>query len=587
MTKAAKSKAKTSMPPFRKLMVFVRPEIVRLSWGTFFLALGSVMMLVFPQTVRMTIDQALAHHDRSLIDRMGLVMLVVLILQAIASAARYYLFTWSGERIVRNIRVKLMDALMHQEIGFFDGQMTGDLMSRLTSDATVLQSALSVNISMMLRNAAAAIGGLGLLFYTSGKLTFILLAALPPAALMAARFGTRVRGMSKTVQEAIGAASAVADESLTNIRTVRSFAAEKTEAQRYDDALDIALGKTKLRITAIARFMGGISLLGLSAVAIVLWYGARLVMDQQLTVGTLSAYVLYTLTVAVSVATLGGLWTDFMAATGAASRIFQILDREVSLPFGQGRQLPVVQGNLALNHVCFTYPQRPDAPIFADLNLEIGSGHVVAIVGPSGSGKSTIAALIQRFYDPLSGSVTLDQVDLRELSQEWLRKQIGTVSQEPVLMSTSIQKNIAYGRPEASIEDIKEAAQMANALEFIQRFPEGMSTKVGERGVQLSGGQKQRIAIARAMLKDPRILILDEATSALDAESEHLVAEALQRLMQGRTVLIIAHRLSTVRTADRVVVLDKGHIVQMGSHEELLRDSAGPYYNLVHKQMLS
>ncbi len=544
-------------------------------------------MLVFPQTVRMTIDQALAHHDSSLIDQMGFVMLVVLILQAIASAARYYLFTWSGERIVRNIRVKLMDALLHQEIGYFDGQMTGDLMSRLTADATVLQNALSVNISMMLRNAAAAIGGLGLLFYTSSKLTFILVAILPPAALLTASFGTRVRGMSKVVQEAIGGASAVADESLTNIRTVRSFAAEMIEAKRYDTALDIALDKTKVRITAIARFMGGISLLGLSAIAVVLWYGARMVMDQQLTVGTLSAYVLYTLTVAVSVATLGGLWTDFMAATGAASRIFQILDREVSLPFGQGRELPQIQGNLSLKHVRFTYPQRPDAPIFDDLNLEIDNGHVVAIVGPSGSGKSTIAALIQRFYDPLSGSVTLDQVDLRELSQEWLRRQIGTVSQEPVLMSTSIQQNIAYGRPAASLSEIENAARMANAMEFIQRFPDGMHTKVGERGVQLSGGQKQRIAIARAMLKDPRILILDEATSALDAESEHLVAEALHRLMQGRTVLIIAHRLSTVRTADRVVVLDKGRIVQMGSHEDLLADTAGPYYNLVHKQMLT
>ncbi len=569
----------------KRLLTFARPEAGRLALGTVFLGLGSGMMLAFPQAVRMTLDDALKSHDLGLVDRMGLAMLVILVIQAIASALRYYLFTWSGERIVRNIRSKLFAAFLRQDIGFYDGQMTGDLMSRLNSDATVLQNALSVNISMMLRSAASTIGGLSLLVYTSPKLTLALLAALPPAAFMAAKFGGSVRGLSRKVQDAVGVASGVADETLTNIRTVRSFAAETSEGQRFDAALAAALEQARIRIRTIGRFMGGLSLWGLAAIAAVLWYGARMVVLGDLTIGTLSAYVLYTLTVAVSVGTLGSLWTDFMSASGAAGRILQILDRQPEILPEGGLEPQSVRGELNLDRVTFAYPKRSDVTVLKELTLKIAPGQVIALVGPSGSGKSTVAGLIQRFYDPLAGKITLDGVDLRELSGSWLRRQIGTVSQEPVLMSTSIRDNIAYGRPDASLTDIQAAARSSHAEEFIQRFPQGYDTLVGERGVQLSGGQRQRLAIARAMLKDPRLLILDEATSALDAESEHLVQEALQRLMKGRTVLVIAHRLSTVRHADRVIVLGSGKIVQQGGHEELLKDTSGAYYQLVQKQM--
>lgn len=569
----------------RRLLHFARPETKRLAWGTVFLFLGSAMTLIFPQTVRMAVDEALKHQDAAMVDRLGVAMLAILVVTAIAMAARYYLFTYAGERIVRSIKSTLFKAMLRQDVSFFDQQMTGDLLSRITADATVLQNALSVNISMLLRNAVAAIGGLVLLFVTSAKLTLALLAVLPPAAFITAGFGKRIKGMARQVQEAVGVASSVADETLGNLRTVRAFAAESVEVQRFDTALDQALEKARIRIAAIARFMGLISLLGLTSIAVVLWYGARLVLAGELSIGTLSAYILYTLTVAVSVATLGNLWTDFMSAAGAASRIFQILDRVPQIAPAGGAELPRIEGAIQIDQVTFAYPSRPDVPVLSDLNLNIAPGEIVALVGHSGSGKSTVAALIQRFYDPNRGAVRLDGHDLKSLSGAWLRRQIGTVAQEPVLMSTSLRNNIAYGRPDAPLSDIETVARLSHAEEFILRFPEGYDTRVGERGVQLSGGQRQRVAIARAMLKDPRILILDEATSALDADSEHWVQEALQRLMQGRTVLVIAHRLSTVRHADRVIVLERGRIVQQGSHEELIQDRLGSYYNLVQKQL--
>ena len=568
-----------------KLLKFAKPERRRLIWGTVCLAISSALTLIFPQAVREALDQALNHGDVASIDRIGLTMMAILITTAIASAGRYYLFTYSGERTVRSIKAQLFRSLLRQEIGFFDSQMTGDLLSRLTTDASVLQNALSVNISMLLRNVAATIGGLVLMIITAPKLTLVLLAALPPAAVVVAKFGGQIRGTSRQVQEALGIASAVADETLTNIRTVRSFAAEETEDKRFGLALDHALDLARGRLSKIGKFMGLISLWGLTAIAAVLWYGARQVVVGELTIGTMSAYILYTLTVAVSAGTLGSLWTDFMSATGAAGRIFQILDRVSSLPHDSGQMLTKVDGDIQFRHVNFAYPTRPDLPVLQDINLDIRPGQIVAVVGASGSGKSTIAGLMQRFYDPSSGEVTLDGQNLTTLSGSSLRRSIGTVAQEPILMSTSIRDNIAYGRPDAPFEDIKSAAMSAHAEEFIQRFPAGYDTLVGERGVQLSGGQRQRIAIARAMLKDPKILILDEATSALDAESESLVQEALQRLMRGRTVLVIAHRLSTVRHADQVVVVAHGRIVQKGTHDELIQDRQGVYYHLVEKQM--
>lgn len=571
----------------RQLLTFAYPERKLLIWGTVFLALGSLVLLTFPQAVRITIDEAVETGNLALINTMGLVMLVILSIQSLATSFRYYLFTLAGERTVKRIRHRLFDALLEQEIGFFDGQKTGDLMSRINSDSTVLQNTLSVNISMILRNMAATVGGLIFLFITSWKLSLLLLIILPPSAFMAARFGGKVRKISKNVQKSLGAASAVADESLSNIRTVRSFAAEDVETHRFLGKLDKALNVARTKIRLIAKFMGTISLLGSMAIVLILWLGARMVILGELSIGTLSAFILYTMTVAISVSTLGGLWTDFMNATGASTRIFQILNRAPGIDNEKGKTLDELQGKITLKNVRFSYPTRPDYKVFDNLNLTIEEGQAIALVGKSGSGKSTIAALIQRLYETEGGEILIDETNIRDLSASWLRRQIGTVSQEPILMSTSIRENIAYGKPDASIEEIHQAAKLAFAGDFIEAFPEKYETLVGERGVQLSGGQKQRIAIARAMLKDPQILILDEATSALDAESEELVQKALQNLMKGRTVLIIAHRLSTVRNTDRVIVLSEGEIIEEGHHHDLINKTDGVYFQLVQKQLAS
>lgn len=569
----------------KQLLTFAYPERRLLIWGTLFLALGSLVLLTFPQAVRITIDQAVETNNLALINKMGLVMLVILTIQAIAMALRYYLFTLAGERTVKRIRHKLFDKLLEQEIGFFDGQKTGDLMSRMNSDSTVLQNTLSVNISMILRNLASAVGGFVFLFITSWKLSLLLIIILPPSALMAARFGGKVRKISKNLQHSLGGASAVADESLSNIRTVRSFAAEDVESSRFLGALDAALEIAKNKIGFIARFTGVISLLGSVAIVLVLWLGARMVIHDEITIGTLSAFILYTMTVAISVSTLGGLWTDFMNATGASSRIFQILNRTPLISHEKGKTLESLKGKITLRNIQFSYPTRPDYKVFENLSLSIEEGEAVALVGKSGSGKSTIAALIQRLYDPDIGEICIDGTDITDLSARWLRRQIGTVSQEPILMSTSIRENISYGKPNASDAEIKKAAEFAFAADFICGFPKKFETLVGERGIQLSGGQKQRIAIARAMLKNPQILILDEATSALDSESEELVQRALQNLMKDRTVLIIAHRLSTVKNTDRVIVLSNGEIVEEGSHNDLLNTPDGVYFQLVQKQV--
>jgi ATP-binding cassette subfamily B protein len=569
----------------KQLFRFAYPERRLLILGTLFLALGSLVLLVFPQAVRITMDEAVETKNLVLINQLGMVMLLLLAIQSFAAALRYYLFTLAGERTVKRIRTKLFDTLLEQEIGYFDGQKTGDLMSRINSDSTVLQNTLSVNLSMILRNFAAAVGGLVFLFYTSWKLAILLLIVLPPLALLAAKFGGRVRKISRNVQESLGNASAIADEALSNIRTVRSFAAEPIESHRFQTALDKALEVAKMKIRLVANFTGAMSLLGSFAIIIILWLGGRMVIEGELSIGTLSAFILYTMTVAISVSTLGALWTDVMNAAGASTRIFQILNRTPTILNNQGDTLDHLIGEITLKDVQFSYPVRPDYQVFQKLNLKIAEGESIALVGRSGSGKSTIAALIQRLYNPQAGEILIDQTNILDLSASWLRQQIGTVSQEPILMSTSIRENIAYGKPEASILEIKKAAQFAFANDFIEEFPEAYETLVGERGVQLSGGQRQRIAIARAMLKDPRILILDEATSALDAESEDLVQKALNNLMKGRTVLIIAHRLSTVKNTDRIIVLDQGKIVEEGHYDQLIKNQDGIYFNLVQKQL--
>ncbi len=579
-------KPRLSRVTLRRLLALARPEASTLVPATFYLVLGSGMSLLYPQAMRLIIDEALGARNAALVDKAAAGMLAIFAIQAFALARRYSLFATAGERVVTRLRQDLFASLMNQEVGFFDSRKTGELTNRLASDTTVIQSTVSAYISMALRSGAQALGGVALLFYTSPKLALLMLAIVPPVAVGAVVYGRRVRGIAKQVQDALAASNEVAEESLSGIRTVRSFAAEKSEVARYRQTVENAFALTRKRIGQSAAFMGGASFAGYAAAAVVLWYGGRLVLDGTLTVGGLTSFLIYSLMVAFSLSTIADIWAEFMRASGAAERVFELLDRKPEIPATGGERLPAVQGRVEFRDVHFSYPSRPDVPVLQGIHLTLEPGEVVAIVGPSGAGKSTLAALLARMYDPQGGHLELDGRDLKTLDPEWLRQRIGTVAQEPLLFSSSVVDNIRYGRMGATLEEVQAAARAANAHDFITRVPEGYDTLVGERGVQLSGGQKQRVAIARAVLKDPRILVLDEATSALDAESEHLVKDALERLMKGRTTLIIAHRLSTVVGADRVLVLEGGKVVQSGSHAALMGQD-GLYRRLVERQFVA
>lgn len=586
MDKASTPRPAAPRATLSRLLALARPELRTLIAGTFFLAIGSGMSLLYPQAFKVIIDKALIAGDISYIDKAAMAMIAILAVQAVSVAMRYKLFTTAGERVVARLRQNLFARLMSQEIAFFDERKTGELTNRLASDTTVLQNTVSANISMTLRNAVQVLGGIAWLFYTSPKLTLVMLAVVPPVAIGAVIYGRRVRKLSKEVQDALAYSSEVAQESLSGVRTVRSFAAEKTEVERYGGAVEKAFALARRRILQSSTFMAVAAFGGSAAAVLVLWYGSRLVVANELTVGGLMSFLLYTVFVGFALGALAELWADFMRASGASERVFELMDRSPAIPITGGERLSSTEGRVELQGVHFTYPTRPNMPVLQGIELSIQPGEVVAIVGPSGAGKSTIAGLLGRLYDPQAGRILLDGKDLKDLDPEWLRQQIGVVAQEPLLFSSSISDNIRYGRAGASDAEVEAAARAANAHDFVSRFPEGYKTLVGERGVQLSGGQKQRVAIARAVLKDPRLLILDEATSALDAESEHLVQDALDRLMKGRTTLIIAHRLSTVMGANRVLVLEGGRVVQSGSHSALMGQD-GLYKRLVERQFVA
>ena len=575
-----------SRATIRRLVALGRPELARLVVGTVFLLIGAAASLAYPQGIQNLINGALRGADIAAIDREAMKMGVVAVIFGISIAIRFILFSVAGERVVTRLRERLYRSIIDQEIAFFDARRTGELISRLAADTSVLQSAVSVNVSMALRSLAQAAGGVAFLVYTSRQLTVVMLAVVPAVALGAVIYGKRVRRLARDVQDAMAAAGEVAEESIGGIRTVRAFVAEQKESERYAGAVGKALALARRRIFAGGQFMAIASTATFAAAALVIWYGGRLVLRHQMDMGQLTSFLIYTLIVAMALGGLAELWADFMRAAGAAERVFELLDRVPAIPAAGGEQPAHVKGEARLVGVGFAYPTRPEVKVLDGIDLTIAAGEVVALVGPSGAGKSTVASLLLRLYDPQEGRVLFDGHDVRTLDPRWLRGHIGTVAQEPILFSTSIAENIRYGRPDATDAEVEVAARTANAHGFVSKFPDGYQTLVGERGVQLSGGQKQRVAIARAVLKDPRVLILDEATSALDAESEHLVREALERLMKGRTTLIIAHRLSTVMGADRVVVLDGGMIVQSGPHARLVAED-GLYRRLVERQFVA
>ena len=566
----------------RRLMALARPELHFILPGTLALMVGVGGNLLVPVLLGRAIDEVGTTTGTGAIDRVALMVLVVFLIAGAATAARSYLFTVAGERVVARLRSDLFAALLGQEVGFFDQQRTGELTNRLASDTTVIQNAVTVNVSMALRFGLSVLGSLVVLFWYSWELTLLMLLVVPMVAAGAGFYGRMLRTVSRQVQDALAAASAIAEEALSGVRTVRAFARESTEVERYTAAVDDSFEVARRRAKLAAVFTGLVTFLGYGALVLVLWWGGRMLSSGEISSGDLLTFLMLTLSTAFSIGALAGLWQDFAKALGASERVFELIDRTPDMT-DAGRTLERVDGRVDLDAVSFTYPSRPDAPVLRAVSLSLEPGDVVALVGPSGSGKSTVASLLSRFYDPQGGELRLDGVPFAELDVDWLRGRVGVVSQEPVLFATTIADNIRYGRPDASLAEVEDAARAANAFDFVMDFPEGFQTKVGERGVRLSGGQKQRVAIARALLKDPRILILDEATSALDTESEHLVQEALERLMQGRTTLVIAHRLSTIQGADRVVVMDRGEVVESGDHDSLVA-ADGLYRRLVERQ---
>ncbi len=569
----------------RRIIALARPQAGALILGTVALVLGSGMTLLYPLVIQHLLDGIQGGEGRDLVTRSTLFLVAIFGAGAMFGALRAWLFTVAGERIVADLRIQLYRSIISQEISFFDERRTGELTSRLSSDTTVLQNTVTVNVSMLLRFALMGLGAIGFLFYTNWRLTLLTLATVPLVAISGGFFGRRMRAISRDFQDALATSTEVAEETFAGVRTVRSFARESMEVARYSDAVEASFELARHRAKFIAWLRGLVGFGGYAAIAGVLWFGGNMLVEGTLSIGELTSFLLYTLTVAFSLAALSSLYEDFMKALGASERVFELMDRKSTVVGGHLKP-PGLEGHIYFKDLHFAYPSRPDLPVLQGLELELRPGEVVALVGHSGSGKSTVAALLSRLYDPQRGHIELDGHPYENLDVEWVREQVGVVSQEPILFATSIRNNICYGRPGASLEDVLLAARASNAHDFVQAFPEGYETLVGERGVRLSGGQKQRVAIARALLKDPRILVLDEATSALDAESEQLVQEALERLMEGRTTLVIAHRLSTVRDADRVCVLQGGQIVQQGTHQALVEQN-GLYRRLLEHQFSS
>jgi ATP-binding cassette, subfamily B, bacterial len=575
VTDSDRPKAKT-LRPLAALLPFLAPYRGRMLVALVALGIAAAAMLALPQALKNVIDKGFSASNAAAIDRYFFWLLAAAAVFAAFASLRMYLVNWIGERVVADLRSAVYRRVLRMDPAFFEVTKTGEVLSRLTTDTTLIQSLSGIGLSILLRSTVSFIGSLVLLLATSLKLALIIFALIPTVLAPMLIFGRRVRKLSRASQDRVADTSGLAGETLNAIQTVQAFTLEQLHGERYDSAVEesfaTAIRRTRVRAWLIAAAI----MMTFGAVTLVLWLGARAVLAGTMTGGDLAKFLSYAIFMGTSVGALSEMWGELQRAAGAMERTVELLHSQPSIVV-PGKPVPLnpeARGRIEFEHLSFSYPSRPDTRALDDFHLQIAPGETVAFVGPSGAGKSTTFQLLLRFYDPASGRIRIDGVDIADADPSEVRARIGLVPQETMIFGASARENIRYGRPGASDAEIEAAARAAAADEFIRRLPQGYDTFLGEKGARLSGGQKQRIAIARAILKNPPILLLDEATSSLDSESERLVQDALERLMRDRTTIVIAHRLATAINSDRIVVIDRGRIVGAGRHEELLRDNA-------------
>ena len=568
----------TALRTLARVGRFVRPYLRQVTLAAIALLVAAGAVLAIGQGLKFVIDRGFVAGSAGELDRALALLGVVIAVMAVATFTRFYYVSWLGERVTADLRRAVFDHLLTLPPGFFEVTRTGEVISRLTNDTTMLETVIGSSVSMAVRNLLLLAGGLVMLALTSLKLTLLVLAGVPLVVAPIVLFGRRVRRLARASQDRIGDVGAYVDEALHEIRTVQAYGHEPVDRQHFAARVEEAFATAKRRVRQRALLVAVVIMLTFGAVGVILWIGGHDVLAGRLSAGELSAFVFYAVIVASAVGTISEVIGDIQRAAGATERLFELLAVKPAIRApAEPVALPVQGiGTVDFDAVSFNYPSRPDTPALTDVTFSIVAGERVALVGPSGAGKTTVFQLLLRFYDPQSGAVRIDGVDVLRADPVAVRRRLAVVPQDPVIFAASVLDNVRYGRPDASDAEVRAACEAAYATEFIERLPERYASFLGERGVRLSGGQRQRLAIARAILADRPILLLDEATSALDAESERMVQQALERLMARRTVLMIAHRLATVRHAGRILVMDRGRVVAAGTHEGLV--ASNPLY---------
>jgi ATP-binding cassette, subfamily B, bacterial len=571
------------------LLRFIAPYKGRFALAMLALALAAGCILAIGQGLKHVIDQGLSAANAGTLDNTLFMLLAILLVLGVSTFTRYYLITWVGERFIADIRRTVFDHIMTLSPAFFETTRTGEVISRITNDTALLDAVVGGAFSWALRNIVLFFGGMVMLLITSTKLTLLVLACIPLVLVPILLLGRRVRKLAKDMTDRVADATVFIDETLHEVRTVQAYVHEQHDRQQFALRVDAIFRTAITKARFNAGLIASVIVLAFGAIGVILWVGGHDVINGRITGGELSAFVFYAVLVANAVAAVSEVYGELMRASGASERLMELLETKpgieapanpVALPQpAAGRRI----GRIDLNTVTFSYPTRPDSTSLKSFSLKAEPGDVIALVGPSGAGKTTVFQMLLRFYDPQSGAVRIDGVDIREADPQEVRSRIALVSQDPVIFAASVADNVRYGRQDATDADVRTACEAAFALDFINALPQGFDTYLGERGTRLSGGQRQRISIARAFLADRAILLLDEATSALDAESERAVQSAMEKLMLGRTTLIIAHRLATVKSAGRIVVLDQGEIVAEGTHDTLVKEG-GLYARLAALQ---